>query len=74
MFMGYIASSIYLLEHATWSRTRGEPELEVDAEVFRRWVFDGGFAAVEQELDRARSEHKLANASNTVIVFGHAKL
>ncbi|KAE9393159.1 acyl-CoA dehydrogenase NM domain-like protein [Gymnopus androsaceus JB14] len=77
MFMGYIASSIYLLEHATWSHIRGEDGFATDAEVFRRWVYDGGFGAVERELDRTRSESKLADASNSEIAFGrgvHAKL
>ncbi|KIK52061.1 hypothetical protein GYMLUDRAFT_208261 [Collybiopsis luxurians FD-317 M1] len=69
MFMGYMASSIYLLEHAIWSNTRGEEEYDVDAEVFRRWVHDGGFAALEKELDRARPELKSVDALNSTIVF-----
>ncbi|KAF5385728.1 hypothetical protein D9757_005511 [Collybiopsis confluens] len=77
MFMGYIASAVYLFEHAIWSHTRGEEEFSVDAEVFRRWVHDGDFAAVEKELDRARSESKYVDAANSAMVFGqkmHAKL
>ncbi|KAJ3722050.1 acyl-CoA dehydrogenase/oxidase [Lentinula guzmanii] len=77
MFIGYIASAIYLLEHAIWSHSRGEEGYEIDAEVFRRWVNDGSFVAAEQDLDRIRSEVKFADASNSAIVFGkrdHAKL
>lgn len=77
MFMGYIASSVYLLEHAIWSHIRGEDGFATDADVFVRWVYDSGFGAVEQEVDRTRSESKLADATNSAIVFGqrvHAKL
>ncbi|KAJ4482079.1 hypothetical protein J3R30DRAFT_3286869 [Lentinula aciculospora] len=77
MFMGYMISALYLLEHAIWSHSRGEEGYGVDAEVFRRWVNDGSFVAVEQELDTTRAEAKFAEASNSAIVFGrqsHAKL
>ncbi|KAJ3830780.1 acyl-CoA dehydrogenase/oxidase [Lentinula raphanica] len=70
IFMGYIASAIFLLEHANWSHSRGEDGYEVDAEVFRRWVNDGGFVAAEHELVRIRSEVKIADTSNSTIVFG----
>ncbi|KAF8827609.1 hypothetical protein HHX47_DHR4000165 [Lentinula edodes] len=70
MFIGYIASAIYLLEHAVWSHNRGEEGYEIDAEVFRRWVNESGFVAAEQELDRSRAEVKFADTSNSAIVFG----
>ncbi|KAJ3853375.1 acyl-CoA dehydrogenase/oxidase [Lentinula lateritia] len=70
MFIGYITSAIYLLEHAVWSHNRGEEGYEIDAEVFRRWVNESGFVAAEQELDRTRAEAKFMNTSNSAIVFG----
>ncbi|KAJ3910503.1 acyl-CoA dehydrogenase/oxidase [Lentinula edodes] len=70
MFIGYIASAIYLLEHAVWSHNRGEEGYEIDAEVFRRWVNESGFVAAEHELDRTRAEAKFADTSNSAIVFG----
>ncbi|KAJ7643232.1 acyl-CoA dehydrogenase NM domain-like protein, partial [Mycena rosella] len=41
VLLGHIASSIYLLEHAIWARSHGEPSATVDWDRFLRWVEEG---------------------------------
>ena len=54
--MGYIASSMYLLEHAVWSWGNAEAEeIETDVEVLRRWIVESGFAGVIKEAERAKN-------------------
>ncbi|KAF9241123.1 hypothetical protein BU15DRAFT_73601 [Melanogaster broomeanus] len=42
MLVGYAASAAMLLEHAVWSDNTKALERDIDAEVFTRWVNEGG--------------------------------
>ncbi|EPQ54605.1 acyl-CoA dehydrogenase NM domain-like protein [Gloeophyllum trabeum ATCC 11539] len=48
---GYVASALYLLEHAVWSNITAQPEAETDIEVFRRWVMEG---ELQRSVDAVR--------------------
>ncbi|GAA5998503.1 uncharacterized protein JCM10292_002742 [Rhodotorula paludigena] len=50
--LGYLASSLHLLEQAAWSAHGGRSEAELDAWVVERWVDDGRAAEAERELER----------------------
>ncbi|GJN90336.1 hypothetical protein Rhopal_003345-T1 [Rhodotorula paludigena] len=50
--LGYLASSLHLLEQAAWSAHGGRSEAELDAWVVQRWVDDGRAAETERELER----------------------
>ncbi|KAF8798958.1 hypothetical protein BYT27DRAFT_7122106 [Phlegmacium glaucopus] len=67
---GVIASSIYLLEHAVWSFTTNEASLEVDIEVFRRWVIEGDAVAAIASVRRAKKHAGERVEINSTIVFG----
>jgi len=70
MLAGLVASSIYLLEHAVWSFTTNEPSLEVDIEVFKRWVLEGGTAeAAIASVRRAKKHSSKRVEINSTIVF-----
>ncbi|GAA5896133.1 uncharacterized protein JCM6883_001725 [Sporobolomyces salmoneus] len=45
--LGWIASTIYLVEQATWSTEMGRPEADLDRWVVERWTENGG--AIELE-------------------------
>jgi hypothetical protein len=56
-----VSAAIFLLEHATWSHTqpRGAASkvadaADLDAEVFMRWVLEGGMDGARRDLARAR--------------------
>ena len=69
---GFLASSVYLLEHAIWSYTSLEAERDADIEAFRRWVLEGGIVAVLEDVRQAkqtRSTNRLVQ-SNSMLVFG----
>lgn len=71
MLVSYVASSLYLLEHAVWSYTNGELERAMDVEVFRRWVMEGGFAEAVADVKRSRaSEESERLVANSEIVYG----
>lgn len=67
---GYIASSVYLLDHAIWAHTNGEADNEIDANVFRRWVLEGGAVPAIDDLKRAKTGADERATSNASIVFG----
>ncbi|KAJ3550280.1 hypothetical protein NMY22_g555 [Coprinellus aureogranulatus] len=50
ILVGYLASSLSLLEHAVWSWTQRKETREVDVEVLRRWVLEDAFGAALEEL------------------------
>src|ERR1700734_1109827 len=56
MLAGVIASSVYLLEHAIWSFTTNEESLEVDIEVFKRWVIEGDTLTSIASVRRAKKQ------------------
>ncbi|KAF4617730.1 hypothetical protein D9613_006125 [Agrocybe pediades] len=70
MLTGAIASSIYLLEHATWSYNNSERTKDLDAEVFKRWVLEGGTETAIQTLKRAKSASQDRVRMNSALVFG----
>jgi hypothetical protein len=70
ILMGYVLSSIYLLEHALWSHENSQPEKEVDLDVFKRWMDDSGFIAAVEDLKKAKAGSEDAIRSNNVLVFG----
>ncbi|EAU86035.1 acyl-CoA dehydrogenase domain-containing protein [Coprinopsis cinerea okayama7 len=70
MVVGYIASSISLLEHALWALNIGEPTHDVDIEVARRWVLDAGFNGALEDLKKALSAGEDQIKLNKEIVFG----
>jgi hypothetical protein len=66
---GHISSSVYLLEHAVWAFTANETRHEIDAEVFMRWVEEGGLVDVMEEVKRARNFGKDRIRRDKNIVF-----
>jgi len=61
---------MYLLEQAVWSCNNIEPTQDLDAEVFRRWVLEGGTEAAIQSVKRAKSASHDRVAINSALVFG----
>lgn len=51
MLVGYVASGVYLLEHALW-----EGSEDIDVEVFSRWMIDGGLKSTVEEVERAKGD------------------
>ncbi|KAJ6607706.1 acyl-CoA dehydrogenase/oxidase [Mycena sp. CBHHK59/15] len=45
ILFGNVACALFLLEHAVWARTSGEPSASTDRAVFERWVEEGGMKA-----------------------------
>ena len=70
MLLGAIASSIYLLEHAVWAEVQPEFANNLDAEVFRRWVIEGGMEGAIQAVKRAKVNAGARAALNSALVFG----
>jgi len=71
MLVGAVASSIYLLEHATWSYKNSELTKELDSEVFRRWVLEGEVEGALQALRRIRTGDSRNRAQlNSRLAFG----
>ncbi|KAF8964393.1 acyl-CoA dehydrogenase/oxidase [Flammula alnicola] len=70
MLIGAIASSIYLLEHAIWSYNNSEPTKDLDVEVFKRWIFEGGVEGAIQAVQRAKVNTEERVKLNSALVFG----
>ncbi|TFK52431.1 hypothetical protein OE88DRAFT_1698245 [Heliocybe sulcata] len=71
---GYIASSLYLLEHAVWSSATSQPEQETDVEVFRRWVVEGGLQGAMEAVRKARAaEPESRFQADHAIVYGNGR-
>jgi len=68
----YIVSSLYLLQHAIWSYTRQEVEREVDTDVFRRWVIEGGLKTAQDEVKRAQVAAMERMRIDSALVYGSA--
>ncbi|EDR13367.1 uncharacterized protein LACBIDRAFT_292578 [Laccaria bicolor S238N-H82] len=73
MLVASIASSVYLLEHAIWSRTTQGHSSEVDVEVFRRWVLEGGTAAAIEDVKKAKEGANNRIDNNFAITFGNKR-
>lgn len=67
---GVVTSSIYLLEHAVWSFTNNEASLEVDIEIFNRWVVEGDTVSAIASVRRAKKHSSQRIEINSTIVFG----
>ena len=71
MLVASIASSVYILEHAIWSKMAQGHSSEVDVEVFRRWVLEGGTAAAIEDVKEAKEGMKNRIDINFAITFGN---
>jgi len=67
---GYICSGVYLLEHVIWSHESNQPERDVDIEVFKRWMDDGGFISSVEDVKKANVNVDRVIKLNSAIVFG----
>ncbi|KAJ7131437.1 acyl-CoA dehydrogenase/oxidase [Mycena epipterygia] len=45
-----VASALFVLEHAVWTRANDEPSASTDREVFERWVEEGGMKATLDDI------------------------
>lgn len=70
LLFGYTASSLYLLDHTIWSHMNGEAEREIDVEIFRRWVLEGGLTGAVEDVKRARGFGDERVKMNLGIVYG----
>ncbi|OSD07275.1 hypothetical protein PYCCODRAFT_1430518 [Trametes coccinea BRFM310] len=68
----HVASSLYLLEHASWAVQTSEPGCETDVEVFKRWVMEGGIDTALQNVRRAKAESSDRLRTDSTIVYGAA--
>ncbi|TFK27631.1 acyl-CoA dehydrogenase domain-containing protein [Coprinopsis marcescibilis] len=68
--VGYIASSIYLLEHALWAVETAQPTSGIDVEVFKRWVLEAGLQSAQEDLERAMTSNQERLDVDKAIVFG----
>ncbi len=66
----HIASSVYLLEHAIWAAKTSEPGHDIDAEVFTRWVLEGGLDAALGNVRRAKNSSQDRMQTDSAIVYG----
>lgn len=74
MLVGYAASAAMLLEHAVWSHDTKTSDRDVDAEVFVRWVNEGGLSSSFREVLEVVRRHDGERVSmNGTLVYG-AKL
>jgi hypothetical protein len=70
-FVGYLAAGIFLLEQAVWSWNTNYVERDIDADVVKRWVEEGGFEHSFSEVRGTTSLPTTRHAANTSMVFGH---
>jgi hypothetical protein len=68
--LGHLASSLYLLEHALWSFETKYQSWEVDVDVFKRWVDEGGIGEVLREVEVLKKEGEAREARDKGIVYG----
>ncbi|KAF6766547.1 acyl-CoA dehydrogenase domain-containing protein [Ephemerocybe angulata] len=70
ILLGYLTSSLYLLEHASWSWARYPEPKNLDVEVLRRWVLEEGFQTSLDDVERARKSGTDKIEMDTALVFG----
>ncbi|KIJ17834.1 hypothetical protein PAXINDRAFT_111449 [Paxillus involutus ATCC 200175] len=70
MLTGYAASATMLLEHAVWSDNTMSSERDVDAEVFTRWVCEGGLLSSLKELRSVLAHGKARSEMNSILTYG----
>lgn len=66
----YVVSALYLLEHAAWAWKTGETTADIDTEVFRRWVDEGGLQGARDDVKRAKTAEGGRLALSAKIVYG----
>ncbi|KAJ7503133.1 acyl-CoA dehydrogenase NM domain-like protein [Mycena galericulata] len=74
VLFGHVASSVYLLEHAIWAHTSGEPSAAVDWDRFLRWVQEGSLKAAVAAMEALGEAIGERVESNRAHVYGHSKL
>lgn len=71
MLVGHAASAAMLLEHAVWSHNTKTSDRDVDAEVFVRWVNEGGLSSSFREVLEISTGHNGARISmNGTLAYG----
>ncbi|KZT09123.1 uncharacterized protein LAESUDRAFT_722826 [Laetiporus sulphureus 93-53] len=55
LLFSHVACGLFLLEHAVWAFEAKEQTCDVDAEVFRRWVEEGGLSMAMADVRRAKA-------------------
>lgn len=71
MLVGHAASAAMLLEHAVWSDNTKTLDRDVDANVFVRWVNEGGLLSSFREvvdITAGRQGERLS--MNSTLVYG----
>lgn len=72
--IGYVASSIYLIEQAIWSHGKPEEDGEVDKMVMERWTRVGGVrqtrATIEELLRSSPEDAQKARSLEQALVYG----
>lgn len=54
--LGYIASTVYLIEQAQWSASNGRPEAELDRWIVAEWTETGGAQETVRILEKLLAE------------------
>ncbi|KAK0504220.1 acyl-CoA dehydrogenase domain-containing protein [Armillaria luteobubalina] len=70
ILLGNVASSLFLLKHAIWSQETNQDEAQTDAEVFTRWVLEGGLLTAVHDVKIIQTANAEREAVNAAIVFG----
>lgn len=68
LLTGYIASSVFLLEHAIWSYSTEQEETVVDVEVARRWIVESGLVGIMNDVETIRKDKGQRVELNTLLV------
>ncbi|TEB39006.1 acyl-CoA dehydrogenase domain-containing protein [Coprinellus micaceus] len=70
ILVGYLTSSLYLLEHAAWSWTQKTETKDVDVEVVKRWALDNGLKGALEDVQRAMESGDAKIELDKQIAFG----
>ncbi|KAH9841631.1 uncharacterized protein C8Q71DRAFT_341052 [Rhodofomes roseus] len=70
--LSHIACGAFLLEHAVWACKTHDASRAVDADVFKRWVEEGGLTQVIQDVRRARQASHGRLQEDRDLVYGNA--
>lgn len=72
--LGYVASSVHLVEQAIWSHGRESEDGEIDKMVLERWVVVGGARqtrkTIEELLRSSAEKAKGARELEAALVYG----
>ncbi|KAJ8503332.1 hypothetical protein ONZ45_g10962 [Pleurotus djamor] len=67
--IGHVASGLFLLEHSIWSTSANDESKDIDVEVFRRWIVEGGLTKALVDLAQTRSAGADRASSDFSMVF-----